>query len=153
MRLEIDVNGDVQFARELLRFRDRADDMRPAFREIADDFLEEERSQFMTEGRHASGGWQPLNAAYRARKIGQGHDPRILHRTLRLRRSLTMSTADSIREISRDEMFVGTRVPYAVHHQHGAPRANVPRRRPVELTRATRVRWIKILQRHLVEGT
>jgi phage gpG-like protein len=151
MRLELEVYGDVQLARELLRFRDRGMDMTPAFVKVADDFLEIGRQQFGSQGGR-SGGWAPLQPAYLARKIRDGYDPRILHRTLRLRRSLTMSTADSIRRITPEEMFVGSRVPYGVHHQHGAPRANLPRRRPIELSNADRVRWIKILQRYLIEG-
>lgn len=150
MRLEIEVYGDKQLSRELLRFAGNARDMRPAFREIADDFLENERRQFETQGRYASGGWKPLSPAYLRRKVAAGHDPRILHRTLRLRRSLTMSTADSIRDLRADEMFVGSRVGYGAVHQKGG--GHVPRRRPVEVPNARRSVWIKILQRHLIDG-
>lgn len=152
MRLELDITGDKQILRDLLRWGENARDMRPAFRDLADDFLDIERKQFESQGGYGSGGWKPLKPDYLARKVAAGFDSRILHRTLRLRRSLTMSTGDSVRVITADEMRVGTRVPYAVHHQHGAPRANLPRRRPVELPNADRERWVKILQRHLVEG-
>lgn len=151
MQLELEVYGDTQFSRDLLRFRDRGMDMVPAFRSLADDFLDIGREQFGSQGGR-SGGWRPLSPTYLARKVADGHDPRILHRTLRLRRSLTMETADTIRRLAPDEMFVGSRVPYGVHHQHGAPRANLPQRRPVELSNADRVRWVKILQRYLIEG-
>lgn len=151
VRLDLEVYGDTQFSRELLRFRDRGRDMTPAFQKVADDFLDIGREQFGSQGGR-SGGWKPLTPRYLARKAAQGYDPRILHRTLRLRKSLTMETADTIRRITPDEMFVGSRVPYGIHHQHGAPAANLSRRRPIELSNADRVRWIKILQRYLVEG-
>lgn len=147
MKLELSVSGDKQFSREMLRWDTRATDMRPAFEEVANDFLEIERRQFDSQGGHGSGGWKPLSPDYLRRKVAAGHDPRILHRTLRLRKSLTMSTADSVRRITSDDMFVGTKVSYAGAHQRGG--AHLPQRRPVELTETDRRRWIKILQRYL----
>lgn len=153
VRLNLDVFGDQQISRELLRFAKRGTDMSPAFKIIADDFLDIEKRQFTSAGRYGSGGWRPLAPSTVAYKARRGLDPRILHATLRLRKSLTQrSGPDVIRKISNDEMFVGTRVKYARHHQHGAPRANLPQRRPVELPDRDRKNWMKILQRFLVEG-
>lgn len=151
--LSLDSFGDQQLSRRLLRFTDRVDDMRPALRVIADDFLDIQKSQFTSQGRYGSGGWRPLAPTTVASKARRGHDPHILHATLRLRKSLTSKYGpDVVRKITRNEMFVGTRVPYAKHHQHGAPRARLPQRRPVELPARDRKNWMKILQRYLVEG-
>lgn len=54
--------------------------------------------------------------------------------------------------IEQDGFFAGTNVPYAIHHQFGAPAANVPMRKPAELTEAQRRQWVKILQRAVIDG-
>lgn len=151
MRLEIDVFGDTQLARELLRFGDRATDMSPAFEEIADNFLLNEERQFSTQGSYASGRWAPLAPSTVTGKAKAGLDPRTLHATRTLRNSLSRQGAPgNVREIKSDEMFVGTSVEYARYHQMGTK--HMPRRRPVELTVNRRRMWMKILQRFLVEG-
>lgn len=151
MRFSLDVFGDVQFARDLLRFGDRAMDMRPAFDEIHRSFLAIERRQFESEGQF-SGSWAPLKEGTVAAKNRQGLDPRILHATLSMRRSLTSPThANHVYWATMDEAFMGSKDPKVKFHQFGTKR-NLPRRRPVELTKVHRARWVKILQRHLVEG-
>lgn len=154
MRLDLDVFGDKQISRELLRFGDRADDMTGAFRELADDFEDMEAQQFNTQGVF-SGGWAPLKPSTIEAKMRKGHDPRIMHATLALRLSLTQRHAPgAIRKISRDELVLGTSVksdkgfPYPAAHQN--PQKGQTRRRVIELTPARRRDWMKVLQRHLV---
>lgn len=150
MRLEIETFGEKQFSRELLRFDERGRDMRPAFEKIADDFLDVEEHQFSTEGGY-SGGWAGLAPSTVAYKARHNLDPRILHATLRLRRSLTEASGpDVIRDIRADEMTVGSKVGYGAFHQSGT--YSMPRRRPVDLPDRTKDSWVKILQRFLVEG-
>lgn len=151
MHIRLEVSGDVQVARDLLRFGDRGADLSPAYRVIGDDFLQLEERQFASEGSYASGGWAPLAQSTLTRKARLGLDMRILHATLRLRDSLTrQGAADSIRRITSDEVVLGTSVPYASFHQTGGER--LPRRRPVELREADRRRWVKVIQRFLVTG-
>lgn len=155
-KFELDVFGDVQFSREILRMGQRGHNMVPAFGPIADDFLKIERRQFDTQGGYASGGWKPLAASTLAEKRRNGFDLRILHRTLAMRNSLTKrGAAGSIRRMSADELVMGTNVrsakgfPYPAAHQHGA---GVPRRRPIELTEPDKKRWVKWLQQWLITG-
>lgn len=154
MRLTLDVYGDVQFDREILRVMDRGMDMSPAFEGLADDFLDIESAQFDSQGMR-SGGWAPLKPTTIEAKRRKGQDPRILHASLRMRNSLTNRfDPDHVREISADSMFVGTRVrsqkgfPYAAAHQN--PKQGQTQRRPVEFTSTDRVRWVKNLQEFLV---
>lgn len=158
MELTIDIFGDKQFARRLLRVGENAGDMSPAFEDIHTDFLRIERAQFSSEGGYASGGWRPLAASTLDFKLRMGFDPRILHRTRLMRRSLTYKNQPGhIKEIGPDEMKVGTRVvsakgyPYPRVHQLGSAKNSTPRRRVVELTHADRRKWVKILQRHLLD--
>lgn len=150
MRFELDILGEKQVSRDLMRFGERADDMTPALSELADDFLRIEKKQFRSQGGYASGGWAPLAPSTLLAKAQRGLDPRKLHATLALRRSLTSRGGDHVRRIYPDRMEVGTQVDYAIFHQHGTSR--MPRRRPVELRGSDRRRWIKVLQRFLVYG-
>lgn len=153
MRLDLDTFGEKQFSRELLRVGQNAGDMTPAFDEIHTLFLDVEQRQFGSQGRAFSGGWKPLAASTKARKARLSLDPRILHATLRLRDSLTSeSHPDHVYRASADEMFVGTKVPYAGVHQN--PKTSpLPRRRPIEFNAPIRTQIVKILQRHLMTGT
>lgn len=156
VRLVIEILGDKIIEREFMEHRGRAINPIPVFEVLAQRFLAIETLQFNTQGMSGSGGWRPLSAAYLAEKIRHGYDPRILHRTLRLRESLTNSDAPgSIKRITPEFMEVGTDVtndkgfPYPAVHQQGR---GVPVRKPVDLTLAERRRWVKTVQRYIVNG-
>jgi phage gpG-like protein len=148
MRLTLEVYGDRQLDRKLLRFEDRIGDLEPAFEVLADDFLSIERQQFASEGGFASAGWAPL-ADSTVRSRGSAHPILVEHGDLSA--SLTDATAKgAIRDITSDSLFVGTDVDHAPFHQTGTSR--MPRRRPVEFRDADRRRWVKAIQRYLTTG-
>lgn len=151
MRIEFDVFGDRQVARDLLRIGDRAVDATPAFAQMLLDLVDLEREQFGSEGQRASGGWAPLAASTLARKRANGLDERILRATGALYESLeeTSSGGDAIRHADPTQMVFGTTVPYARYHQLGQ---GVPRRRPVELAERDRQGLVKTLQRYVMTG-
>lgn len=152
MRLDLDTFGEKQFSREILRVGSNAGNMRPAFDEVHDLFLDVEERQFSSQGSAFSGGWKPLAPSTRARKARMNLDPRILHATLRLRLALTQAAhPDHVYRASADDMFVGATVPYGPIHQKGG--GTLPRRRPIEFNDAIRNQIVKILQRHLMAGT
>ena len=151
MRLDLETFGEKQFSREILRVGRNARDMRPAFDDVHDLIRTVQQKQFSSQGSAYSGGWAPLAPSTRAYKAGANLDPRILHATLRLRKSLTTKgDRDHVFRSSADEMFVGSKVPYGVYHQYGTDR--MPRRRPFQFDDKVRNDIVKILQRHLVEG-
>jgi hypothetical protein len=163
MRIMAEVFGDTILDRTLLRWQERAADLSPAFEVLADDFLAIETHQFASEGGN-SGHWAPLAPATIAARSARSefahlfgyHQPdpggiRILDETGRLKDSLTKPDhADAVRDIGPREMFVGTAVEYAQYHQAGTSR--MPQRKPVELTRADKDRWIRSLQRFFATG-
>jgi phage gpG-like protein len=152
VRIGLEIFGDVQLDRELLRWSDAAGNMQPAFERVADDFYTIEKRQFNTQGGYASGGWAPLKpSTLRSRASHGRYGPwQILDDTGDLKASLTEEGAKgAVRRITSDELFVGTDVDYAPFHQAGT--SKMVRRRPVELTGADRRRWIQVVQRHLVE--
>lgn len=149
MDLQIEVFGDVQVNRKLLRFNDRAQDASPAFRTIAGNLRDWETRQFATEGAFASGGWDPLSPSTVTTKAREGLSPRILEATGALRESLTSRTdAGHVEIIGRQELVFGTQSPSARFHQRGTSR--MPRRRPLEIRARDRADMVKTLQRHMV---
>jgi phage gpG-like protein len=152
VRVELDIFGDVQLKREILRWGDAAEDARPAFRSIVGKWTEWTRKQFDSQGRRASGGWKPITEEWRQYKQRRGFDTRILHMTQRLRASLTvLGHPDAVRDVQPDSLTWGTSVEYAPFHQHGnEPR--LARRRPVELTKGDRAATVKVLQLWIARG-
>lgn len=148
--MDLEVFGEKQLSRELLRVGANASDMRPAFDDVHALFLKVEEKQFSTQGAAYSGGWKPLAPATVKHKLRHSLDPRILHATLRLRKSLTNKThVDHVFRSSADEMFVGSRVPYGAVHQKPVT-SPLPRRRPVEFSNDVRREIMKLLQRHVM---
>lgn len=152
--VRFEVFGDTQVDRSLQRLGDAALDFRPAGDDLMQLMQDIERDQFDTEGRSGSGGWKPLKAStirQKARHLHAEGVVRILQNTERLVKSLTDKDADdAVREVNAGSFVYASTVPYAKYHQTGAPRANVPQRRPVELTETNRRDMVKILQAHLM---
>lgn len=141
--------GEQQLSRTLLRWADHVEDLRPAWDAIVDDFLEIEERQFDSEGRHGSGGWDPLSPDYAAWKLAQVGPKPILEFTGDLRRSLT--DGPEVRILEHSWAVFGSADPKGAYHQQGTDR--MPRRPPVDLTEAERRRWVKMVQRYIVEGS
>jgi phage gpG-like protein len=152
VRITIEAFGETELSRELLRFTQRADDMRPAFAEVRERFLKLETEQFDSGGRY-SGGWAPLKDGYAQAKLRAGLDPNILVATGRLKKSLTDKGTDSVYETTRDSALFGSNVPYGVFHQSRQPRRFLPRRAPVAIPEREKIEWIKVLQHYLIRGT
>jgi hypothetical protein len=155
VKLSLTTFGDEQFARDLLRFGERAGDLRPAFEAISDDFYEIEKQQFASEGGFASAGWPALSENYARWKAKHFPGKPILQRSGALMESLTNPFASgAVHEIDRDTLRLGTDVrsddgfPYPAAHQR--PLQGQERRRPIELREVDRRRWVKIIQQHIV---
>jgi phage gpG-like protein len=153
VRFTFEIAGDKLVEREILRVGLHAKDARPAFEAIADYMMAETREQFASEGRHASGGWKPLKAATLRAKARKGLDPRILHASGALDRSLT-SRGDpaQLLQIRPQELVFGSRLVYAAAHQRPKPGSRLPQRRPLQFTEQAKRQILKILQRWLVAG-
>lgn len=153
MRFTFEISGDKLIEREILRVGAHARDARPAFAVIADFMMGETRRQFDSQGAYASGGWKPLKPATVRAKARRGLDPRILHATGALRRSLTRrGDTNQLLELRPDEMRFGSRLVYAAAHQRPRPTSPLPQRRPLEFTERAKRQIIRTLQRWIVTG-
>lgn len=152
MTITIDAFGETELNRTLLRIQHAAEDMRPAFNAIHDNFLILEERQFESEGGY-SGGWAPLADSTVAAKAAAGLDPHILQATGELFRSLTEKGDENhVFRITGDSMFMGSKVDYGKYHQSREPRSRLPRRPPVTLPEQSKKLWVKFLQSWLMEA-
>lgn len=153
MLLELEVAGDVQLRRELLRWKGAVADASPAFDRMivggGRDFMglrRLEQRQFQSQGKFASAGWAPLAPSTVRAKARRGLDPRILHATGDLAASLAGGPG-SIEISQAHQLIFGTSVKYGRFHQSGTSR--MKRRRPLELREQDRRAMVNVLQRHL----
>lgn len=150
MKLQVDVYGDEQVNRELLRFSDRSLDASPAFRRIADGMRDQIGRQFASQGAAGSGGWAPLKPSTLAKKAAEGLSPNILQATGALMDSLTGAGGANREVVTRDELIFGTTLAYGGFHQRGTSR--MPQRKPIEFSETDRRGFMKTLQRYVVTG-
>jgi len=109
----VTASGGDQTRATLQRMRSRAAHMLPAFDAAHDALMRAIDYQY---GRNAPavGGWVPASPEWVEWKTRRGLDPRTLHMTLRLRRSLTQAGGpDHVYRPALTWMAMGTRVPYA----------------------------------------
>lgn len=148
LRFTFECEGDKLISRELLDLGDRALDARPAFRLIAEDFRHFEEARFDSAG---YGSWRPLTPGTVHEKATRGLDPRILHATGALRRSLTRNRAPgSYSRVFPNFMLFGSTLSYAKYLQRGTRK--MPARKPLGFTEAQKVQTLKRLQRFVVHG-
>jgi phage gpG-like protein len=136
MTMTIDQNSEA--VKTMMRLRDRARDLRPVFHQAADHARIALTQHFDTEGR---GAWQGLATStvrmrgrrqgyYGRRASGEGASRRVLHWSLRLRRSLTQKGHRfHISRAPSNRTFVfGSRDQKAAIHQEANRGGKLPRR-------------------------
>lgn len=153
------VTWDVQGTDEVIGIFDewgsKLRNAKPAFNEMANVMLEEQRKWWRYHGAYGGGsGWAPRKEPYRSwmkkrypmRPILRGPD-RKNHKGLQLRNQLTRRPF-GIEKITTEGMTIGTDLPYARFHQEGTGR--LPKRQPLKpLDPRTEARLTEILQRHV----
>ena len=145
VKIRFEVMNEVQVSRMFETIEGQVLNLSKPFGEMAQDFYQSMVSEFSAEGAHEGNKkWEDLSPAYRQWK--QRHYPgkKILELTGRLKGSITTSgSPDSVLDVQYDSLTVGTRVPYAVHHQTGTPR--MPMRKIIDLTDLQARRWTQIM--------
>lgn len=162
----LDIEGDRLVARHLLAVEQRTLHPRPAFARIGEQMLLAEKHLFDSEGAYAGRHWRPDLPTTLAEKARLGLDPRVLHATRRLRRSLTQrGNPDQIRKSTDHGVEFGTRVRYAKYQTSGhyqktgrkeAPitvHRRVPPRPPVQFGHAQHRQFERTISRWILNGT
>ncbi len=121
------IENDNEFAAQIDAAIARVSDLRVAFGLIAKDWRKSNAAQFSLLG---NGQYPQLSAMYAARKRKEVGSKPILVRTGRLRDSVGLArNGDSIQEITKTSLLMGTKTPYGIYHQSDAPRRKIPLRK------------------------
>lgn len=132
--LKITVDGEEKLNRAFDTLGKTVSDWRPAWPEIEQIFFRAELEQFNSEGARSTK-WAPLGSKYAKQKARRFPGRKMLVRTGRLKRSLSVigsGGSDQIRDADQTSLTLGSRVDYGIYHQRGTPR--MPARRPIEIT-------------------
>lgn len=150
-----EVAGDVQLDRAFNRVTQMITDFRDIWPAVADAFYEIEREQFSSQGgKGASGKWAALSPAYAVYKAKAFPGQPILQATGSMVDSLTNKDAlDAIFRADPMELTIGSKAPYALLHQTGAPRSKLPARPPISLSENDKRKIQKAIQIGLVKFT
>lgn len=146
MRIEIDVHGEQQVARDIIRFGEHVADPQPLWANLREMFQRIEEERFAAQGP----GWAPLKEATVAVKQAKGQPAAILRATDALMRSLTGTGTGALFEATGDTLRLGTTDPKAGFHQQGTSR--MPQRKVIDFTAGHRRDLVKRIQRFIVTG-
>lgn len=150
MRFEIHSFGTRLVQTKFERMAMSAKQTRPAFIQSADYLFQMTDEMFNTQGARGGAPWKPLTTGWAIRKALAGHDPRILHMKLALRRSVTKrGTKGSILRYTQNTLEYGTSLPYAARHQFGVP-GKTPKRQFIKVLPKDRQALSKIMRDHLM---
>jgi hypothetical protein len=140
MKVVLQTAGAKRVERKLRGVANHAVDARPAWDAIAAGFMEDYARDIDGRGRRR---WRPLSAKTLRNKRRRGLDPRPLHATERLSRSLTVRGADGqVLRTTRDQLELGTSVDYAPY---------VLGPRPVKLSGAVKTRSLRLLRTWILQ--
>lgn len=145
IRFVAEIQGSVQLDRAFNRVDQEISDFRNFWPGVVLAFYEIETAQFQTEGAQgASGQWAALSPAYKIFKEREFPGKTILRRTDALYESMTGPDAlDSILRPEKEELTIGSALPYALIHQKSRP--------VISLSEDNKRKIVKSIQQRLVE--
>lgn len=127
---EFALENEKLFKEQLEELRAVSLDLRIPFTLIARDFYQSEKKIFALKG---PGRYADLKDTYKERKQREvGFIYPMLFKTGRLAKSLLdPSSPEAETYIGKQELVLGTSVPYAIYHQSDEPRSRLPQRKVV----------------------
>lgn len=144
------IDGDRRVEQLLSEMVDRTHGVEPAWPGVGDVLAKAFTLQFDTEGNHLLGHqWAPLKPEYLRWKIRHGFDPRRLHKTGEMRRSLT-SRPMAVEEYRPMSATFGTNDEKAPYHQHGT--RFMPQRQIIAVTEDLADDVNSVLARYIFEN-
>jgi hypothetical protein len=156
LKIEINVLGERQIQRKMMRWTERAMDMRPAFGAVAEYLMRVEARQFDTEGAASGHPWAPLAASTKKRKEALGLRPEVLRATDALRDALTIPGDKNQKVLmTRDTLVFGVKgdpAEYGPRLMKQTPGGIDRARKPVDLTELNRRAAIKMIQLWVARG-
>lgn len=151
--LDIEIQGQKQVRRQLLRGAEAAGNLKPALTLVREDMFRVIRAQFTSQGRRGGGSWKFLDPKTIERKINKGLDPRILMARHRLMDSFTKRKSRYMRsKVTKDRITLSSTLPYADTHQYGDEDRGIPARPFIKFLPNDRKRWVTMCERQIMEA-
>ena len=146
------VENDRKVQRFLQKAAKSVDDLRDPFTRIANDFYRQNKATFSLTGAGTLEGakrWPDLKeSTKKQKKRNYGTAYPILVATGRLAGSLiNPGHPDTVKNIKKRSLELGTNVPYAKFHQYGT--RNIPMRKPVFIRTRQAARWLNIIKDYI----
>ena len=144
IRFTAEVTGTQVLDRAFNRVDQEISDFRNFWPGVITAFYEIETEQFLSEGaKGASGKWTPLSPAYKLFKEREFPGKTILRREDALYESMTGPDAlDSILRPEKDELTIGSALPYALVHQKTRPIISLTENDKRKLTKSIQQRLV-----------
>lgn len=147
IRIRVTTVGPQNVGRALSVITEKASNLEPVFRVIADAIRERIADEIHSEGQ---GQWEPLNEEYAADKAAQWGPQPMLVASGGLLNSLTVQGAPGhVEVIGPDRVRVGSTVEYLRYHQATGARTVIPRRAPINIGPEERQRWMVLIGDHI----
>lgn len=147
VRMRIVTTGPANIGRAFSVITDKAKDLQPAFKIIAQVIRDQIADEIFSEGQ---GTWEPLNPEYAERKLIRWGPSPMLVASGEMLDSLTLEGGvNNVTVIQSDRMRVGSNDPKLRFHQSQTARTIIPRRAPINITPEVRQRWMVIVEDHL----
>lgn len=152
--ISFSLQGVTEVSRRLRATRAAMNDLTPAWPPVDEVLRAIVRQQFGSEGAQGGTPWQPLAKRTQDDRRRKGYGPAhpILARTLRLERSLTTLTGDTITVHKENYYASGTAVEYYKYHASTLPRTRMPRREIIALTADDKNEIMRPIRVHLRGG-
>lgn len=132
MSFQFAIENEALFREQLERLGELTSDFRIPLSLIANDFYRSEKKIFSLKsaGRYPELAQSTIDQ--KEKLLGKGNAWPILFRTGRLARSLLdRSSAEAEFLLTKQDLIMGTAVPYAIYHQSDALRSRIPQRKVV----------------------
>jgi phage gpG-like protein len=143
----IQTTGVERNAKRLAAIGGRGADARPAWPLVFQQMRADSEERFKSEG---EGTWPKLADITKETKARKGLDPRIMHASNALYRSLTAERGrNTIRRKAKTQLRFGTKLFYADFHQRGR---GVPKRPVLQLSERTQEEITRTLSDYVAVG-
>jgi phage gpG-like protein len=142
--------GFSEARRNLAHMGAAAMDLEQPLDDLVDDITEIEERIFSSGGRRGGGMWRRPTMAWQRRKSRMQGDPRTLHSSRRLRRSVTYrGNPEMFLRINGREgtLQFGSKVPYARAHQKGL--GHMPKRPFIKFLKTDHARFAKKISKYI----
>jgi len=150
VRIVVTTVGSQRIGRALSVITERASNLEPVFRVIADAIRESIADEIFSEGQ---GQWEPLSEQYAAAKVARWGPQPMLIASGQLLNSLTVQGAPGhVEVIEPDRVRVGSTIEYLRYHQSTGARTRIPRRAPINIRPEERQRWMTLIGDYIRES-